>query len=70
MHHLSWAYPKDIHRCVLTYAHASDFDGEKWYQEHYKNWKEGDKAVDPHGGSWDVIYHPLPQELRGYLGVG
>jgi hypothetical protein len=69
MHHLSWAYPKNIHRCVLTYAHASDFDGEKWYQEHYKDWKVGEKIHDPHGGVWDAFYQPLPKELRGYLGV-
>lgn len=66
MHHLSWAYPKDIYKKVTNYAHASDFDGAKWYKEHYVNWKEGDKAVMPFL-TCDVIRKPLPQELRDYL---
>jgi hypothetical protein len=66
MHHLSWSAPKDVHKKVTNYAHASDFDGEKWYKEHYENWKEGEKAIMP-TITCDVIRKSLPDELRAYL---
>lgn len=67
MHHVSWCAPKDIYKKVTTYAHATDFDGKKWYEEHYKNWKPGDKVVMTGGEICDAIYNPLPKELQDYL---
>jgi len=66
MHYLSWCRPKDIYKKVTSYAHAPDFDGEKWYVDKYLNWIDGDKAELP-DGIYDAVYNPLPEELRGYL---
>lgn len=67
MHHLSWSAPKDIYKKVTNYAHATDFDGKKWYRDHYKDWKFGQKAVLSDGLEYDVVYNPLPDELRKHL---
>lgn len=66
MHHLSWCNPKDIYKKVINYAHATDFDGEKWYKENYLTWQEGQKAKLP-TEEFDVIKQPLPKELEEYL---
>lgn len=66
LHHLAWCAPKDIHKKVLTYTHAPEFDGEAWYQQYYKNWRFGQKAVLP-TGRFIVAYNPLPDELKAYL---
>jgi len=66
LHHLAWCAPKDIHKKVLTYTHAPEFDGEAWYQQYYKNWRFGQKAVLP-TGRFLVEYNPLPDELKAYL---
>lgn len=68
MHHLSWCDPKDIHKKVLCYAHAPDFDWEKWYQEKYMTWQEGTKAIFP-DGEFEVIKSPLPEELKRCLNI-
>jgi len=67
MHHLAWCSPKDILKKVTTYCHANEFNGYKWYTDEYINWEVGKKAIDPHGGVWDVVYDPLPDELRRML---
>lgn len=67
MHHLSWAYPKDIYKKVTNYAHATDFDGDSWYHNHYAGWTPEDKVAVLPTGSYGVEYKPLPQELRNYL---
>jgi glycosyltransferase involved in cell wall biosynthesis len=67
MHHLSWCAPKDIYKKVTNYAHASDFDGKKWYKENYENWDlNSGKAVLP-TGVYTVIKKSLPEELRKLL---
>lgn len=65
MHHVSWAEPKDIQKKVLNYAHATDFDGAKWYKEHYENWNGG-KIILP-TETFNSKYQPLPEELKRYL---
>lgn len=67
MHHLSWCHPKDIYKKVTTYAHATDFDGKKWFKDNYEGWKFGQKAVLTDGSAYDVIEKPLPEELQRYL---
>jgi glycosyltransferase involved in cell wall biosynthesis len=64
MHHLCWAEPHDILKKVTNYCHANEFDGLGWYKKHFLNWKFGEKAVTGHGEIWDVVYDPLPEELR------
>lgn len=71
MHHLAWCEPRDMKRKVQSWGHADLYSresGEKWYQ-YYLNWKEGDKAADLFWNKSDVIYQPLPKELREKLGV-
>jgi len=67
MHHLSWAYPKDIYKKVTNYAHATDFNGHDWFHAHYANWDKTSKIAILPTGSYGVEYKPLPQELRDYL---
>jgi len=67
MHHLSWCAPKDIKKKVTCYAHATDFDGEKWYEERYKYWTPGDKVFLP-DGEYSALEYPLPKELNEHLG--
>lgn len=67
MHHLSWCSPKDIYKKVTNYAHATDFDGKAWYNQHYKTWKPNQPAVLP-DKIYQVIKKPLPKELNEYLG--
>ena len=67
MHHLSWAAPKDIYKKVINYAHATDFDGDAWYKEHYANWHDGMETATLPTGSYGVAKSPLPKELRDYL---
>lgn len=66
MHHISWCHPKDIYKKVTCYAHATDFDGAKWYRENYVNWQYPNQAV-LHDGKYDVIKEPLPEELSKCL---
>lgn len=68
MHHLSWCYPKDILKKVTTYAHATDFNGEQWYDTQYLPWKESrGYALMPDKSIYNVIKKPLPKELCQYL---
>ena len=69
MHHISWAYPKDIYKKVTNYAHATDFDGKKWYKEHYENWTPDKKTAELPTGIYGVAERKLPQELREHLGL-
>lgn len=66
-HHLSWSAPKDILRKVLHYNHANEFNGQEWYDKHYRDWKPGDKVVQPFGTEWEAVWNPLPEELRRLL---
>lgn len=68
MHHLSWCRPKDIYKKVTSYAHATDFDGEKWYIEKFLKWEDWMQAELP-DGSYDTIRKPLPKELDDFLGL-
>lgn len=71
MHHIAWCRPKNILKKVLTYVHAGDgFDGKKWYEEQFLNWREGMDAIDPFGNKFGTIRKELPKELRDKLGVG
>jgi hypothetical protein len=67
MHHLSWCNPKDIHKKVMHYAHATDFDGDSWYRSNYANWEASSKVANLPTGRFDVIDKHLPDELREYL---
>lgn len=66
MHHVSWAYPKDVYKKVTCYAHATDFNGKEWYEKNYKDWEYPDKAILP-DREYDVLYQPLPEELNKCL---
>ncbi len=66
MHHVSWCAPKDVHKKVINYAHATDFNGEEWYQKHYLNWRAGDPVVLP-TDTFKAVYNPLPEELRRHF---
>ena len=68
VHHLSWCAPKDIYKKVTNYAHATDFDGAKWYEEFYTKWVPGEDVVMPDGSRFGTKYSPLPEELKKYLG--
>lgn len=66
-HHLSYCEPKNILRKVLTYNHADEFNGQEWYDKHYKDWKFGEPVVQPFGTKWEAVKEPLPEELRRLL---
>jgi len=68
IHHLSWCAPKDIYKKVMHYAHATDFDGAKWYKEKYVSWCEGKVAHLP-TGEFETVKAPLPKKLKEYLNV-
>lgn len=63
MHHVSWASPKDVYKKVTCYAHATDFDGKKWYEENYANWEFPNNAVLP-DKIYSVVKSPLPEDLK------
>ena len=66
-HHLSYCAPKDILNKVLHYSHANEFDGKKWYEEHFVNWQPGQPVYQPFGTKWEAVYDPLPEELEALL---
>jgi len=67
--HINWCKPKDILKKVKTYSHAPEFniDVDKWYQDCFLNWEEGQKAKMPDEKEFDVMVQPLHEELRNYL---
>jgi hypothetical protein len=69
MHHVSWSAPKDIYKKVTNYAHATDFDGGKWYREYYDSYvpEQGKEIIFPAGQRHFCQYAPLPAELQNYL---
>lgn len=67
VHHLSWCEPKDILKKVTNYAHATDFNGEIWYNTHYKNWKPEDRYAVLPDKTYLVENNPLPDELKEHL---
>lgn len=66
-HHLSYCEPKNIYRKVTCYNHANEFDGKKWYEEHFANWKPGMPVYQPFGTEWQAVYDPLPDSLKRLL---
>lgn len=66
IHHINWCEPKNILKKVLTYSHAPEFSGQKWYDEFYLGWKEGMDAILPNK-AFKVKNFSLPEELRRYL---
>lgn len=66
-HHLSWCAPKDILRKVTHYNHADEFDGNEWYESHFRIWTPGKPVYQPFGTKWEAKYDPLPEELRRLL---
>lgn len=66
-HHLSYCAPKNIYRKVMHYNHANEFNGQEWYDKHYKNWKPGEPVYQPFGTKWEAKFSPLPEELRKLL---
>lgn len=48
LHHFSWARTdEEVWRKISHYAHAKDFDIQKWYNEVWLKWKPGDMDVHP-----------------------
>jgi len=66
---LSWCDPKNILQKVLCYAHATDFNGQEWYDKNYKTWTPSNEARLP-DGVYSVEKKPLPEELRKCLSTG
>lgn len=67
VHHFSWARTdEEVWNKISHYAHANDFDIEKWYNEVWKPWQPGMKDVHPTSPSTlhDLIPAKLPPELR------
>lgn len=62
MHHVSWASPKDVYKKVTCYAHATDFDGKKWYKDNYEKWEYPNNAILP-DKEYSVLKKPLSKEL-------
>lgn len=68
IHHFVWSRPKDIYKKIMTFAHAKDIDFEKWYHDHFENWKFGDEIVHPSNNyELSVVEVPLPEEFKEYL---
>lgn len=63
-HHLSFCEPKDILKKVVHYNHAKEFDGQAWYDKHFRDWVPGQMVVQPNGTMWGSKHDPLPEELR------
>lgn len=48
LHHFSWARTDaEVKKKITHYAHAKDFDTEKWYTDVWLKWKPGVKNVHP-----------------------
>jgi len=61
-HHFSWARTDmEVYEKITHYAHANDFDTEKWFNEVWKPWKPGDKDVHP--TSPDTLHNLIPAKL-------
>lgn len=67
LHHFSWARTtEEVRRKIKHYAHAQDFDTERWYREVWEKWQPGDKDVHPTTPETlhDLIPAQLPPELE------
>jgi hypothetical protein len=77
LHHLCWCRPKDIYKKVTTYSHSPELeDLDNWYQNSFCKWQPGQKAAMPKrrggdtqwvGKEFDVLFKPLPRELKKWL---
>lgn len=48
LHHFSWARTdEEVWRKISHYAHAKDFDTNRWFNEVWKKWKPGMQDVHP-----------------------
>jgi len=48
LHHFSWARTDaEVLQKITNYAHAHDFDTQKWYEEVWLKWKPGIQDVHP-----------------------
>lgn len=66
IHHLAWCEPKDIYKKVITYPHAPEFNGHKWYEKNYKSWQESNYADLP-DRRYKISKVDFPEELKAYL---
>lgn len=69
MHHLSWVRTdEDVERKISNWAHALDFDTEKWYYNTWKAWTPDMKGLRPYGLASEsdtrAILDPLPECIR------
>lgn len=67
VHHFSWARTnEEVRRKITHYAHAKDFDTEKWFNEVWKKWKPGVQDVHPVTPDTlhDLVPAVLPPELE------
>lgn len=67
LHHFSWARTdEEVWKKISHYAHANDFDIEKWYNEVWLKWKPGVKDVHPVTPETlhELIPANLPKELE------
>lgn len=67
LHHMSWAKTSDeVWRKISHYAHANDFDIEKWFNEVWLKWEPG--MQDVHPVSPETLHNleraTLPKELE------
>ena len=61
-HHFSWARTDmEVYEKITHYAHANDFDTQKWYNEVWKKWEPG--MQDVHPTSPDTLHNLIPAEL-------
>ena len=71
MHHLSWVRTDaEVKQKIQNYAHALDFDQDKWYNEVWKAWTPEMRGIRPYGSEKNTkaIGIPLPQEIRDLFG--
>lgn len=67
LHHMSWAKTSDeVWRKISHYAHAQDFDIEKWFNEVWLKWEPGMQDVHPVSPETlhNLIDAQLPPELE------
>lgn len=67
IHHFSWARTDiEVWEKISHYAHANDFDTDKWYTEVWKKWEPGMKDVHPTSPDTlhELIKVELPPELE------
>lgn len=62
IHHFSWAKTdKEVLDKISHYAHAKDFDVDKWYNEVWLKWKPG--MQDVHPTTPETLHNLIPAKL-------